>query len=54
MSISKRIVVMNGWVDAPHCWRRYILLPFQWDRVSYKDRGWIMFSVFGFAFFWLK
>ena len=51
MSIFNRISVMNGWVDAPHCWWRYLLLPFGWDSAR-RWLGWYSVSFFGFTFFW--
>jgi len=48
-----KVHVMNGWRDSPHCWWRYLLLPFQWEHVKHPQRwqGWYMLSLFGFAFF---
>lgn len=43
------VEVMNGWRDAPHCWWRYLLLPFSWKNC--RPLGWFMFSAFGFSFF---
>jgi hypothetical protein len=43
----KLVSVMNGWEDAPHCWRIYLTKPIRIDRTP----CWISVSVFGFAFF---
>jgi hypothetical protein len=51
-SIFNRLHVMNGWPHMRHCWWRYVLLPFGWERVEYEGRGWVCVSLFGFAFFW--
>ena len=52
---TSRLVVMNGWRDAPHCWWRYLLMPFGWDRAKPPGRKtqWVSLSLFGFAFFWI-
>jgi hypothetical protein len=46
--------VMNGWRDAPHCWRYYLFLPFGWEKVQDPKgpHGWFSLSFFGFVFFW--
>jgi hypothetical protein len=43
------MVVMNGWKEAPHCWRQY------W-RVSRDDVPgcWVSWSFLGFTVFFLK
>jgi hypothetical protein len=38
--------VMNGWVEAPHCWRHY--WKFSFDRTP----AWNVVGAFGFAVFW--
>jgi hypothetical protein len=56
-SIFKRFHVMNGWRDAPHCWWRFLLLPFRWEVVKAppgRAGGWISVSFFGFVVFWMR
>jgi hypothetical protein len=43
----KLIGVLNGWVEAPHCWRRYLLRPVEFDAAP----RWISISVLGVAWF---
>ncbi len=52
----KPTAFMNGWRDAPHCWRvfllrwSYLFKPVSWGRTP----GWVEFSFFGFTFFWMR
>lgn len=38
---------MNGWKDAPHCWKRFLLLPINWDVTP----AYTSISIFGFVIF---
>jgi hypothetical protein len=51
--IFDRIHVMNGWRLGPHCWWRFLLMPFGWDTGARRILGWTSFSAFGFTFFWM-
>ncbi len=38
-----QIEVMNGWKDAPHCWRHYWKVSFKREYVGYQ------LTIFGFV-----
>jgi len=40
--------MMNGWKDAPHCWKNHISKPLWFEGITYN---WISFTVLGFIFF---
>lgn len=44
----KIIAVMNGWRDAPHCWRQFLFHPVRVQRVPAR---WTSVSLFGFVVF---
>ena len=44
-----KIELINGWKQAPHCWRRYIFKPLSFERTP----GWFVVTIFGFVFFFL-
>lgn len=50
--VMKFLLMMNGWVEAPHCWMIYLTNPFQVDKVCSEGRYFHhIISIFGFVFF---
>lgn len=45
-----RIEIMNGWKEAPHCWKQFLANPIAWK----KTIGWFEIEIFGFVVFFLK
>lgn len=43
-----KVCVMNGWKDAPHCWRNFYKMAF-----ARYGRGWAV-SAFGFVLFVMR
>lgn len=43
-----RFHFMNGWKDAPHCWRNHIFSPPKFDFAPH----FISFAWLGFVVFW--
>lgn len=43
----KILGTMNGWKLAPHCWWRYLILPFRYERTP----QWTSVGLFGFVVF---
>lgn len=43
----KIIGTMNGWKEAPHCWKTHLTRPLVIDRTP----AWVSVSVFGFVVF---
>ncbi len=43
----KYLGMMNGWKQAPHCWKTFIALPIRIDRTP----RWTSISLFGVVFF---
>jgi hypothetical protein len=42
---------MNGWVEAPHCWKYHLFLkPFRFE----TNPAWSSVSIFGFVVFWYE
>jgi hypothetical protein len=44
----RRPLILNGWREAPHCWRYYLRRPVRVERVPGQ---WTSLSLFGFVFF---
>jgi hypothetical protein len=44
----KPIGFMNGWKEAPHCWKTFLLRPVRVDRAP---GSWISLSVVGLVWF---
>lgn len=44
----KLIGTMNGWKDAPHCWRKFLFKPFMFRRYHLNV---FQFGIFGFVLF---
>jgi hypothetical protein len=47
VKMIKIIGFMNGWKEAPHCWKFYLFDPIKIDRTP----SWTSISFFGFVFF---
>jgi hypothetical protein len=43
----KHISMMNGWIEAPHCWKVYLTKPFRKEVTP----AWTSYSILGFVFF---
>lgn len=43
----KLIGFLNGWAEAPHCWKTFACRPFRVERTV----AWTSVEVFGFVFF---
>lgn len=50
MTGYKYIAKMNGWLSAPHCWKRFLMRPISFS--VYSDV--LNVSLFGFVFFFKK
>ncbi len=48
--MTSTVIVMNGWKEAPHQWKRFVFQPFGIDKTPY----WTSVSAFGFTFFFIR
>ena len=44
-----KVETMNGWKESPENWKRFLLLPFGWERTP----AFTSVSIFGFVIFFI-